>query len=156
MPTIVALIILGARPDEGGPREGFETFGNVNFPFEFDYPEEFRAGSAEGDVPAVSLDGPNAITLQRIEPPVPGSGLPAYVAQLIVDEGATAHEVRRSGIDMVTARIPRDAGGQPAESLLYFFSVRGGTFQMDCQFTDEHRRRIVRACNRATRTVELN
>jgi hypothetical protein len=106
-------------------------------------------------VPALSLEGPNAITLQRIEPPVPESGLPAYVAQLLVDEGVTAREVRRSGIDMVTARIPRDVGGEPAESLLFFFSVRGGTFQMDCQFTEGLRRRIVRACNRATRTVEL-
>ena len=155
VPTIVALIVLGARPDEDGAREGFETFANANFPFEFAYPEEFRAASAEGDVPALSLEGPSAITLQRIEPPVPPTDLAAYVAQLIVDEGATAHDVRRSRIDMVTARIPRDVGGQPAESLLYFFTVRGDTFQMDCQFTSEHRRRMVRACNRATRTVEL-
>ena len=155
VPTIVALIVLGARPQEDGPGEGLETFENVNFPFEFSYPEEFRAASAEGDVPALSLEGPNAITLQRIEPPVPRSGLPAYVAQLLVDEGATARELGRAGIKMLTARIPRDVGGQPAESLLFFFSARGGTFQVDCQFTEEHRRQIVRACNRAMKSVEF-
>ena len=155
VPTIVALLVLGARPEDDGPGEGLETFDNVNFPFEFSYPEEFKAASAEGDVPALSLEGPNAITLQRIEPPVPRSDLPAYVAQLLVDEGAVAREVRRSGIEMITARIPRDVGGQPAESLLFFFSARGGTFQVDCQFTEEHQRQIVRACNRAMRTVEF-
>ena len=65
------------------------------------------------------------------------------MAQLLVDEGATAREVGRSGIEMLTARIPRDVGGQPAESLLFFFSARGGTFQIDCQFTEDHRRQIV-------------
>jgi len=156
VPTIVALIVLGARPGDEGPGEGLETFGNVNFPFEFSYPEEFRAASAEGDLPALSLEGPNAITLQRIEPRVPRPGLSAYVAQLLVDEGAVARDIRRAGIEMITARIPRDAGGQPAESLLFFFSARGGTFQVDCQFTEEHRRQIVRACNRAMKSLEYN
>jgi hypothetical protein len=155
VPTIVALLILGAQPEEEGPGEGLDTFDNVNFPFQFSYPDEFSAASARGDVPALSLEGPNAITVQRIEPAVTSDGLPAYVAQLLVDEGVTAREVRRSGIRMVTARIPRDVGGQPAESLLYFFSARGGTFQIDCQFTEGQRRPIVRACNRAMRTVEL-
>jgi hypothetical protein len=155
VPTIVALLILGAQPEDEGPGEGLETFDNVNFPFEFSYPEEFSSASARGDVPALSLEGPNAITIQRIEPFVPPDGLPAYVAQLLVDEGVTAREVRRSRLRMLTARIPRDAGGQPAESLLYFFSARGGTFQIDCQFTESERRQIVRACNRAMRTVEL-
>ena len=155
VPTIVALIVLGARPEDEASQENLDTFSNVNFPFEFFYPDDLRAASAEGDVPALSLEGPNAITLQRIEPPVPEGNLAAYVAQLLVDEGATANEVRRSGIDMLTARIPRDVGGVPAESLLYFFSARGGTFQVDCQFIDDFRRRIVRACNRAMRTIEF-
>jgi hypothetical protein len=155
VPTIVALVVLGARPDGGGPGEDLDRFENTNFPFQFSYPDEFRAASASGNVPALSLDGPSAITVQRIEPAVPRSSLGAYVAQLLVDEGATAREVRRSGIPMLTARIPRDVGGTPAESLLYFFSARGGTFQIDCQFTDEHRRQIVRACNKATKTVDF-
>ncbi len=154
MPTIVALIVLGAR-DEDNLREGLETFDNVNFPFDFSYPDEFKAASAGGDVPALSLEGPNAITVQRIEPAVPPDGLPAYVAQLLVDEGVTAREVRRSQLEMVTARIPRDVGGEPAESLLYFFSARDGTFQIDCQFTEDRQRQVVRACNRAMRSVEL-
>ena len=155
VPTIVALIVLGAQPDEAGPGEGFETFDNANFPFDFSYPEEFRAASAKGDVPALSLEGPNAITVQRIEPRVPRASLAAYVAQLLVDQGATARDVRRSGIEMVTARIPRDVGSQPAESLLFFFSARGGTFQLDCQFTDDHRRQVVQACKKVTKTVEF-
>ena len=154
VPTIVALLVLGAR-QEDNPGEGLDTFDNVNFPFDFSYPEEFNAASAGGDVPALSLEGPNAITVQRIEPPVPPEGLAAYVAQLLVDEGVTAREVRRSQLDMVTARIPRDVGDQPAESLLYFFSAREGTFQVDCQFTEDRQRQVVRACNRAMRTVEL-
>jgi hypothetical protein len=150
VPAIVALVVLGARADENRS-EGLETFDNVNFPFDFSYPEEFSAASARGDVPALSLEGPNAITVQRIEPPVPPEGLPAYVAQLLVDEGVTAHEVSRSRIEMVTARIPRDLGGRPAESLLYFFSARGGTFQVDCQFTDGRRRQVVRPAARVER-----
>lgn len=157
VPTIVALLVLGARPDDAGPGEGLETFENSNFPFTFSYPDEFRAASAEGDVPGLSLEGANAITVQRIEPFVPRSDLPAYVAQLLVDEGASATEVNRSGIPMLTARIPRSVGGtEPAESLLYFFSARGGTFQLDCQFTDSRRRQVVQACKRVTKTVELD
>jgi hypothetical protein len=156
VPTIAALLILGAKPDDG-PAEGLDTFENRNFPFQFSYPDEFRAASAEGDVPALSLDeGPNAITVQRIEPHVPRSGLAAYVAQLLVDQGATARSVTRSSLEMFTARIPRDVGGQEAESLLYFFSARNGTFQVDCQFTPEHRRQVVQACKRATKTVEFD
>jgi hypothetical protein len=155
VPTIVALIVLGARPEEAGPGEGLDTFENANFPFKFSYPDEFRSASASGDVPALSLDGPNAITVQRIRPFVPRTSLAAYVAQLLVDQGASAREVRRSGVSMLTARIPRDVGGVPAESLLYFFSARGGTFQVDCQFTDEHRRQVVRACNQAMKTVDF-
>jgi hypothetical protein len=151
----VALLLLGARRGEDEPGEGLERFDNVNFPFEFSYPEEFSAASAEGDVPALSLDGPNAITVQEIEPPVPEDGLAAYVAQLLVEEGAVARDVRRSGLDMITARIPRDVGGTPAESVLYFFSARGGTFQLDCQFTQGRRRKVVQACRRATQTLEL-
>ena len=155
VPTVVALLVLGARRGDEDPGEGLERFDNVNFPFEFSYPEEFSAASAEGDVPALSLDGPNAITVQRIEPFVPEEGLPAYVAQLVVDSGATPQDVRRSGLDMVTARIPREVGGTPAESVLYFFSARGGTFQLDCQFTRDRRRELVRACRKATETVKL-
>lgn len=155
VPTAVALLVLGAQPEEAGPGEGLETFDSANFPFRFPYPDEFRAASASGGGSALSLDGPNAITIQRIEPFVPPDNLAAYVAQLLVDEGATAREVSRSGLEMLTARIPRDVGGQPAESLLYFFSTRGGTFQIDCQFTDDRRRQVVRACNRAMRSVEL-
>jgi hypothetical protein len=155
VPTIAALLILGARSDDGGPGEGLETFSNKNFPFEFSYPEEFRAASAEGNVPALSLEGPNAITVQRIEPAVPRGSLAAYVAQLLIDEGASARSVRRSGVDMLTARIPRDVGTEPAESLLFFFSARGGTFQLDCQFTDDHRRQVVQACKKVTKTVEF-
>ena len=152
----MALLVLGARPEDGGPGEGLDTFESSNFPFTFSYPEDFRAASTENDVPALSLEGPNAITIQEIEPAVPESGLAAYVAQLLVEEGATARQVERSGIDMLTARIPRDVGGQPAESLLYFFSTRGRTFQLDCRYETEFRRRIVRACNRATRTIEFD
>jgi hypothetical protein len=155
VPTIAALLILGARPDDGQP-EGLETFENRNFPFQFSYPEDFRAASVEGNVPALSLEGPSAITVQRIEPPVPRSGLAAYVAQLLVDQGATARSVTRSGLEMITARIPRDVGGEQAESVLYFFSARGGTFQVDCQFTPEHRRQVVQACKRATKTVKFD
>jgi len=156
VPTIVVLLVLGARSGDGGSGEGLEQFDNVNFPFDFSYPDEFSAASAEGDVPALSLDGPNAITVQRIDPPVPQDGLPAYVAQLLVDSGATAQSIRRSGLEMVTARIPRDVGGAPAESVLYFFAARGGTFQLDCQFTQDRRREVVKACRKATKTVELD
>ena len=155
VPAIVALLVLGARSDEGGAEEGLEQFDNVNFPFQFLYPEEFSAASAQGDVPALSLDGPNAITVQRIEPPVPEDQLTGYVAQLLVDAGATPNNVRRSRLEMITARVPRDLGGAPAESVLYFFTARGGTFQLDCQFTDDRRREVVSACRKATNTIEL-
>ena len=56
---------------------------------------------------------------------------------------------------MLTARIPRDVGGASAESVLYFFSARGGTFQLDCQFTEGRRREVVKACRKATKTVEF-
>ena len=155
VPTLVALLVLGARSDGGDAEEGLEKFDNVNFPFEFSYPEEFKAASAQGDVPALSLEGSNAITVQRIEPTVPEDQLTAYVAQLLVEAGTTAHNVRRSRLEMITARIPRDVGGAPAESVLYFFTARGGTFQLDCQFTDDRRREVVQACRTATKTVEL-
>jgi hypothetical protein len=32
------------------------------------------------------------------------------VAHALIDEGATARNVRRSGLQLVTARIPRDVG----------------------------------------------
>jgi hypothetical protein len=78
------------------------------------------------------------------------------VAQLLIDENASARNARRLGLQLVTARRPRDVGGQPAESLLYFFSPRGGTFQLACQPTDALRRRLVSACMRVTQTVEVD
>ena len=57
---------------------------------------------------------------------------------------------------MLTARIPRSVGTEPAESLLFFFSARGGTFQLDCQFTESLRRQVVKACKRVTKTVEFD
>jgi hypothetical protein len=105
VPTIAALLILGASTDDG-PAEGLDTFENENFPFHFSYPDEFSSASAEGDVPALSLEGPNAITVQRIEP-VPRSGLAAHVAQLLIDQGVTARSVTRSAAWL--AEIPGKA-----------------------------------------------
>ena len=101
-----------------GPRtavagEGLDTFENANFPFKFSYPDDFRAASAEGDVPALSLEGPNAITIQEIEPPVPESGLAAYVAQLLVEEGATRPSGRALGHRHAHRAHPA-RGGRPA------------------------------------------
>ena len=152
-PTIAALLILGAEDD--GPRQNLDTFSNVNFPFEFKYPDDFKAASAEGKIPALSLDGSNAITVRRLEEDVPASGLSAYVAQLLVDQAAESHTERRAGLDMVSARVPREVGTGTAESLLYFFTARGGTYQIECQFTPKRGRQVVRACRRAVRTLDF-
>jgi hypothetical protein len=153
VPTIAALLILGARPDDQRA-EGLDEFSNKNFPFEFSYPDEFEAASAEGEIPALSLDDQNAITVREIDPPVPEGGLSAYVAQALIDQAGTSKPEEHSGIEMVSARVPPQVTGGPSLQIFYF-SAKDKTFQIDCQFTAEERRRMLRACRRVVNTIEL-
>jgi hypothetical protein len=155
VPAVAALIILGASSDETDTTPGLETFENVNFPFVFSYPEELDAGSAEGEVPALTLDGSNVITVRRRRERVAATALPVHVAKLLPDNVRRSRTERRSGLRMVSARIPRQVEGGPAESLLYFFSADDRTFQIDCQSTPDHREELDRACRKVVDTIEL-
>jgi len=152
IPAILALLILGARPQDERA-SNLDEFSNRNFPFEFLYPDEFRAASAEGEIPGLSLDDQNAITVREIES-VPQGGLSAYVAQALIDQSGTSEPERHSGIDMVSASVPPQVTGGPSLHI-YYFSTDDRTFQIDCQYTADSRRRMLRACRRAVNTLEV-
>ena len=151
VPTIIALLVLGARPQDERA-SNLDEFSNQNFPFKFLYPDEFDAASAEGEIPALSLDDQNAITIREIDA-VPQGGLSAYVAQALIDQGGTSEPEEHSGVDMVSARVPPQVTGGPTLQI-YYFSTDGRTFQIDCQFTEDNQRRLLRACRRAVNSIE--
>jgi hypothetical protein len=153
VPTIVGILILGARQDGEGPE--FDTFENVNFPFTFEYPDSFDSASSEGQVPALTLDNSNVITVRQAEETVEPSGLPAYAAQLLVDQVASSRSERHSRLQMVRAVVPRDLGDRQGESLLFFFTARNGTFQIDCQYTNNRRREMLGACRKVVNSLEF-
>ena len=110
-------------------------------------------------MPALSLEGPNAITVQRIEPlRAPSAAWRPTSPSCSVDEGASATRGQSLGHRHAHRAHPaRASAAEPAESLLYFFSARGGTFQLDCQFTESTAAgQVVKACKRVTKTVEFD
>jgi hypothetical protein len=151
VPAIVALLILGARTNDHRA-SNLDEFANQNFPFEFLYPDEFDAASAEGEIPALSLDDQNLITIREIDA-VPQGGLSAYVAQALIDQQGTSEPEKHAGIDMVSARVPPQVTGGPSLQI-YYFSTDDRTFQIDCQFTADSRRRMLKACRRAVNTID--
>jgi hypothetical protein len=151
VPAIIALLVLGARPQDERA-SNLDEFSNSNFPFKFLYPDELSAAAAaEGEIPALTLDDQNVITIREIDA-VPEGGLSAYVAQALIDQSGSSEPERHAGLDMVSARVPPQVTGGPALRI-YYFSMEDRTFQIDCQFTEDSRR-LLRACRRVVNTIE--
>ena len=168
--ALAAVIALGLPACGSGD---IQTVTDQRIPFSFQVPKDFkkgplRSGSFQGPPPilAYGVDRLNLIDVRRSAArELPLDTVDMEVKRILSRRGSAGLKSKREkhgDVDMVVFDdVENTVGGPPpaghrTRSRLYFFKGAGGTWELECQSTEDKADVIAKGCMKAVDSVKFN
>jgi hypothetical protein len=158
-----ALALFAAACGSGGSDT---TVDESQIPFTFTLPDDFqkrnvRQGSSQGTPPIVAygIDNLNIVDVRKSAArELKTSALRQQVTSSLQQLGfpdQSAKVEKHNGIEMVVFDVDNKVGGRTTSSKLYFFSGKGGTWELECQSSGDKADELEDACKQAVDSVDF-
>ncbi len=161
--ALASFALVGAACGSGGSDT---TVEEAQIPFTFTLPDDFqkrnvRQGSSQGTPPIVAygIDNLNIVDVRKSAArELRTRALQQQVTSSLNQLGfpnQTAKVEKHNGIEMVVFDIDNKVGGKSTGSKLYFFSGKGGTWELECQSAGDKANELDDACKQAVDSVKF-